>query len=86
MPVLEHGEIVGSLTQNKVLNFILENPLENTEKTVDTIMGPTFPIVSLDVALKDLNQYITKEVPAVVTKDTHGEYQIVTQYDIVQAI
>lgn len=86
MPVVENGQIVGSLTQNKVLNFILENPMENTEKSVDTIMGQSFPIVSLDIALKDLNQYITKEVPAVVTKDSNGDYQIVTQYDIVQAI
>lgn len=86
MPVTDDGAIVGSLTQNKVLNFILENPIENTEKSVDTIMGLSFPEVSLDVALKDLNQYITKEVPAVLTKDANGTYQIVTQYDIVQAI
>jgi cystathionine beta-synthase len=86
MPVVKSGKIVGSITQNKVLNFILENPIQNTEKPVEAIMSAAFPEVSLDTALKDLNQYITKEVQAVITKTPSGDYQIVTQYDIVQAL
>lgn len=86
MPVTHNDKIVGSLTQNKVLNFILENPIHNTELPIEKIMGDVFPEVSNDIPLKDLNQYITKEVPAVMTKDGTGQYQIITQYDIIQAI
>lgn len=86
MPVMEGKKIVGSLTQNRVLNFILENPLKHTELPVGEIMGDTFPEVSIDIPLNELNQYITKEVPAVITKSQKGEFQIITQYDIIQAI
>ena len=60
--------------------------MQNTEKTVGEIMGPAFPEVGPDIALKDLNRYITKEVPAVLSKDMSGETHIITQYDIIQAI
>lgn len=86
MPVMANGDIVGSITQNKVLNHILENPMKNTEEAVATIMSAPFPTVTMDTPLNDLNQYITKEVQAVLTKDNTGAYQIVTQYDIIQAL
>ena len=86
VPVMEGSEIVGSITESRLLNFILENPVANTEKTTDQIMGPPFPEVSEEIALKDLNRYITKEMPAVVSRDLSGALHIITQYDIIQAI
>jgi|GEM_PF-4548 len=86
MPVTHGDNIVGSITESRVLNYILENPLANTEKTIESIMGPAFPEVSDDIALKDLNRYITKEMPAVLAKDMSGDSHVITQYDIIQAI
>jgi len=86
MPVTKENEIVGALTDKKLLNFLLENPGQNSEKEVAMIMGEPFPVVSEEVALKDLNRYITKEVPAVLSVDKSGDYHVITQYDIIQAI
>ncbi len=86
LPITDNQQIVGSITQNKVLNQILENPLKNSDLAIETIMGASFPEVSLDTPLKDLNKYITKEVPAVITTDAASQHQIITQYDIVQAL
>ncbi|MFT4567347.1 MAG: cystathionine beta-synthase [Saprospiraceae bacterium] len=86
MPVMEGDDIVGSITESRLLNFILENPIANTEKTADQIMGAPFPEVKDEIALKDLNRYITKEMPAVVSRDLSGALHIITQYDIIQAI
>jgi len=49
-------------------------------------MGEAFPTVALDVKAKDINKYITKNTPAVVTKDQTGIMHIITQYDIIQSL
>ena len=86
LPITSNGNMIGSITQNKVLNYILENPLKNVDRTVSDIMDNEFPEVSIDTPLKDLNKYITKDVPAVITIDSNNETQIITQYDIIQAL
>jgi len=86
MPVIDGSEVVGSITESKVLNFILENPVVNTEKAISAIMTAPFPVVSEEIPLKDLNKYITKEVPAVISLDKSGQRHVITQYDIIQAV
>ncbi len=86
LPITSNNDIIGSLTQNKVLNYILENPLKNVDRAVSDIMDKEFPKISLDTPLKDLNKYITREVPAVIAIDSNNEAQIITQYDIIQAL
>jgi len=84
LPVMENDEIIGSITETSVLSFILDNPLKNAEASVDEIMGSQFPIVNNKMPVNDLRKYITKEIPAVLTKDNTGAYQVITQYDIIQ--
>jgi len=86
LPVVENGEVQGSITQSSLLEFILANPLENSDKPVSEIMGSAFPIVDADMNVKELNKYISKTNPAVITKDEAGKMHIVTQYDIIQAL
>lgn len=84
LPVMEDDQIIGSITETSVLSFILDNPLKNAEASIDSIMGGQFPIVDNKLSVSDLRKYITKEIPAVLTKDTSGAYQVITQYDIIQ--
>ncbi len=84
LPVMENDEIVGSITETSVLSYILDNPLKNAEASIDAIMGKQFPMVDNKLSVNDLRKYITKEIPAVLTKDTSGDYQVITQYDIIQ--
>jgi cystathionine beta-synthase len=86
MPVLREGQIVGSLTESAVLNFLLENPMKHTEQLVETIMGEPFPEVNADQPVSQLRMYINKQIPAVVARDKAGEQHIITQYDIIQAV
>jgi cystathionine beta-synthase len=86
MPVLQDGEIIGSITESEVLSFILENPVLHTEKIAGDIMGEPFPTVAENLAFKQLNKYISKKVPAVVVEDKAGQKHILTQYDIIQMI
>ncbi len=86
MPVLDGQEIVGSINESQVLNFILENPVNNTDKKVSEIMGKAFPIVDSQLSARELNKYISKSNPAVISKSNTGDYHIVTQYDLIQVL
>lgn len=87
MPVMgENDELVGSLTESNVLSFLLENPMQHSTKKVKDIMGDAFPMVSLDLPFSHLNKFINKKIPAVLVKNPSGQLQILTQYDIIQAI
>ena len=86
MPVMENGNILGAITETAVLNFLLENPMLNTEKTIDAIMENAFPMVEIELPCKQLSKYFTKKTPAVMAKDKAGTLHILTQYDIIQAV
>lgn len=86
MPVQDNGVIIGSITESAVLNFILDSPMKNADQKVELIMGEPFPFVDEDIECKTLNRYISKDVPAVLTKDAKGDVAIITQYDIIQAL
>jgi cystathionine beta-synthase len=86
LPVLDGDNIVGSLTENAVLSSLLENPIQNSEKTVNNIMGSSFPEVGNDLPFSKLSRYFSNAVHAVLTKDPAGQWQILTQFDVIQAI
>jgi cystathionine beta-synthase len=86
LPVLDEGKIVGSITETQVLNILLENPLNNSERPLSEVMGTAFPTVKDTTPISQLNRYISKEIPAVIVHDMSGGMHIVTQYDLIQAI
>lgn len=86
MPVMQNGTIVGSITESAVLSFLLENPINHSESSVEKIMGEAFPVVSDDLPFTQLSRYIGRKIPAVMAKDKAGNMHIITQYDIIQAV
>ncbi len=86
LPVLDGDQVVGSITETQVLNILLENPLQNSERLLKEVMGAAFPIVKDSMPISQLNKYISKEIPAVIAHDRSGSMHIVTQYDLIQAI
>lgn len=86
MPVSNNEEIVGSITETSVLNHILENPMKHSDQSIEQIMSEPFAMIDTELAVKDLNKFITKESPAVVTKNKAGNFHIITKYDIIQAL
>ena len=86
MPVMKGEQIVGSVSENTVLTFILENPVNHAEKPVSDIMDDPFPLVEEDLPISKLNKFVSKKVPAVMAKDKSGKIHILTKYDILQMI
>lgn len=86
MPVLDNGSIVGSITETVVLKYLLENPIMNADKPVESIMGKPFPEVDEELPFRQLGKYLNKEIHAVVAKDRTGQMHVLTQYDVIQAV
>jgi cystathionine beta-synthase len=86
IPVAEGEKLVGSVTESKVLELLLQNPMDASDKSVKEVMGEAFKEVKIDLPVKELNRYISKESPAVIAKDNAGKMHILTQYDIIQAL
>jgi len=86
MPVMDNDKMVGSISESAVLTYLLENPLNNTEKKVETIMDNPFPVVQEDLPYRQLTQYMSKKVNAVIARDKTGALHVLTKYDIIQAV
>ena len=86
MPVMLENKMVGSIAENTVLTYLLENPMRHAEHKIEDIMDAPFPIVNEELPVKQLNRYISKKIPAVVAKDKAGLLHILTKYDIIQAV
>lgn len=86
LPVMAEGKMAGSVTEAEVLKFLLDNPLENSEKPVESVMGKPFPVVDEDLPFRQLNKYLSKTVHAVLAQDRTAQWHIITQYDVVQAV
>lgn len=86
LPVTKDDEVIGSVTESKLLSYILDNPLDNVGQTIEVIVEKPFPKVSPDLPISDLNLYIDKNTPAVIIEDNIGQKHVITQYDIIRAL
>ena len=84
LPVMENKEWVGSVGEQQVISALSENRLQNS--SVRDIMAPPLPVVSEDMTVSQLSKIISRQTPAVIVKKTAGDYQIISQYDLIQSL
>jgi cystathionine beta-synthase len=85
MPVLdENGEVVGSVTETRILNHLIERP-ESREAPVRHIMGTPFPVVPASLHLEHLSAYLEQDAGAVLV-DHGDEYSVLTKSDLISAL
>lgn len=86
IPVLKNsGELIGAISENGLFQKIFSNPEIKTEK-IEQVMEKPIPIVAFDTPVEKLGSLINKENGAVLAKDEVGNYQIITKYDVIQAL
>ncbi|HNA65829.1 MAG TPA: pyridoxal-phosphate dependent enzyme, partial [Saprospiraceae bacterium] len=86
LPVMKDEEVIGTISENSILQYILENPLKNADKAVSEIMSEPMPRVSMDLPLGMLNKCFTEKIPGVITRDQSNQYHVLTKYDIIRAL
>lgn len=85
IPVTQKEMVVGKLTESDILKALMENPSLKSAK-VQEIMTSTFPFVDLNTSIDRISALINKENSAVLVEAKDGKIEIITQYDIINAI
>ena len=85
IPVVQQGMVVGRITESDILNALLENPSIKSAR-VSMIQTASFPFVDLNTSIDKISGLINKENSAVLVEDENGRIEIITQYDIIDAI
>jgi cystathionine beta-synthase len=84
IPVMEDGQVIGSITDSKLLSKIIENP-ELKDAAVADVMEDPMKFVALDSTLDVLSSMLDS-AKAVLVRDDNHQVHIVTKHDILEAM
>lgn len=84
IPVMDGAQVIGSLTDNKLLSKIILKP-ELKDASVEEVMEDSMKFVALDSTLDVLSSMVDKEKAVLVRDDLH-QIHIITKHDILGAI
>lgn len=82
IPVIDHGESVGSVKEAKLMSGLVKNP-KLFDKTVDQVMEPGFPTLDQRTEIDSVQKYLG-DSPAVLVTEYGRIIDIVTRYDILK--
>jgi cystathionine beta-synthase len=85
IPVTQQGMVIGKITESDILDALLENPSLKSQP-IRTITTAPFPFVDLNASIDKISSMINKDNIAVLVEDEQGKIEIITQYDIINAI
>ncbi len=91
LPVVKDGEILGSLTETKVLSTLLSDPSLRGHNVMEFI-GKPFPVVDEKTSVENLYKLLDGETSAVIVRSearnggVHKSLSIITKSDLILAI
>ncbi len=85
LPVTKNQQIIGKITENDIFSCLFEDPSIKSSP-ITSIMTEPFPIVDLNTSIDKISSLINKESTAVMVVDEFNKLEIITQFDIINAI
>lgn len=85
MPVFEEGVPIGALYDDQVVDLVLAGK-DLKSVVVREAMGKPFPVVPKSATVDQITAQITAQTPAIFVELGPKQYDIITKYDLVQAI
>jgi cystathionine beta-synthase len=85
IPVIKEDTQIGTISENGLFLRVFSNPDIRNEH-VGNLLEACYPEVDFNTPVERLSTLITRENGAVLSRDEAGNYQIVTKYDILQAM
>jgi len=84
LPVTSDGRIIGSIFENKIMNFLLKSP-EKKDIRVEEIMGAALPFVDITTPIETIAKMVSDEYEAILAKDFKADKSyIITRSDIAE--
>jgi cystathionine beta-synthase len=85
LPVFEQGQPVGSIAEGRLFNAFFEDQTIKA-KPVSQFMQAPFPEVEPGLELRDVTSRFDRSTPAVLFRDSTGQYRILTKQDIIKVM
>ena len=85
IPVMHEDRVAGSISEAGLFLKVFSNP-DIRNSMVGDVMEPPYPVVDFNTPVERLSTLINRENGAVLSLDEAGNLQIVTKYDIIQAL
>jgi cystathionine beta-synthase len=86
LPVLKGDQIVGTVYEKQVLTHIISNGPSAYTTPVSELMADAIPQFPGDRKVKDVLKQINGQNFSVISKDQFGQFNMVSQYDILKAV
>ena len=86
IPVVDNGDVVGTITESRVLNTILDDPALK-DSPVTLAMSDPFPFVLPTTRIDVISKMINRDCPAVMVKgEDNDNLSIITKYDLISVL
>ncbi len=85
LPVVSGSDIVGSLTETRILSLLSRSP-ETRNKKVGTVMDDPFPVVAKELKTDHIIRMLSEGLAAVMVRLDNGRHTIVTRSDLIYAL
>jgi len=85
IPIARDGGFVGHVDDTKLFQQLLDKP-ELLDTPLESVMQKALPIVKEDTKIDDIKGLINQETPAVLVELKNGKFNIITRYDMINAL
>jgi cystathionine beta-synthase len=81
VPVIEGGEVVGSISETRILDILVSDPVAKS-KPVAEYMEKPFPVITEDASVEEIAHNIDHQTPAILVK-RDSSFDIITKSDLI---
>src|SRR5437867_118204 len=81
LPVIEGGEVVGSISETRILSILVSDP-DAKRKPVAEYMEKPFPVISEDASLEEIARNMDNQRAAILVRHGNG-FDIITKSDLI---
>jgi len=85
IPITRDGGFVGHVDDTKLFQQLLDNP-ELLDTPLESVMQKALPVVKEDTKIDDIKGLINQDTPAVLVELKNGKFNIITRYDMINAL
>lgn len=85
IPVTKDGGFIGHVDDSKLLQDLLDDPTL-IDQPLAKVLSPALPIVEEGTKIEEISKLMNAETPAVLVKLKNGKHNIITRYDMINAI
>jgi cystathionine beta-synthase len=81
VPVIEGGEVVGSISETRILDILVSDPVAKLKPVAEYMERP-FPVISDAASIEEITHHMDHQTPAILVRRATG-FDIITKSDLI---